>query len=100
MIRLARPYFPPNAARRIAPAIISRPAIVAKNPIEIKNPPNAVLGPHGPMPLANVSKNAAAPRPKHSTPYFARFFTPIILSTSWKATSAKFWLKAAERLES
>src|SRR5947209_7324906 len=68
-------YLRPNAARKIAPTIISNPAIVATKPNEIKNPPNGVLGPHGPKPDTNVSMNAATPMQKDIAPYFPSAFT-------------------------
>ena len=40
---------------------MSDPPIVVTNPSEIRKPPNAVLGPHGPKPDANVSTRAATP---------------------------------------
>ena len=67
----------PNAARRIAPIIMSDPPAVAINPTDIRNPPNAVLGPQGPNPVAKVSANAATPTPKEITPYVAMFFTVL-----------------------
>ena len=67
----------PNAARRNAPIIMSDPPAVAINPTDIRNPPNAVLGPQGPNPVAKVSANAATPTPKEITPYVAMFFTVL-----------------------
>jgi len=70
-------YLRTNAARRIAPIIMSDPPIVATNPSDIRNPPNAVLGSQGPNPDANVSVKAAMPTPKEIAPYLAKFFTPL-----------------------
>lgn len=67
----------PNAARRTAPIIMSDPPTVVISPTDIRNPPNAVLGPQGPSPVANVSANAATPTPKEIAPYVAKFFTVL-----------------------
>ena len=67
----------PNAARKIAPIIMTNPPIVVRNPADIRNPPNAVLGPQGPNPVANVSAKAETPTPKEITPYLAKFFTVL-----------------------
>jgi hypothetical protein len=56
---------------------MSDPPMVVTNPSDIRNPPNAVLGPQDPNPVANVSAKAATPIPKEITPYFARFFTVL-----------------------
>src|ERR1039458_10481855 len=54
--------------------------IVATNFSDIGNPPNAMLGPHGPKPDANVSAKAATPIAKDTTPYLARVFTAFRLT--------------------
>jgi hypothetical protein len=54
--------------------------IVATNPSEIRNPPNAVLGPQGPKPDANVSANATTPIPNDAAPYLAKPFNAVILA--------------------
>jgi len=61
-------YLRSNAARNIAPTIINTPPIMAIDPTETKNLPKAVVGPQGSKPLANVSNNAAIPKPKDVTP--------------------------------
>ena len=76
-----RGYLRPKAARRIAPIIISAPPIIVTNPTEIRSPPNAVIGPHGPKPDAKLSTNAAMPTPNDITPYIAKLFRPIFLSS-------------------
>jgi len=56
---------------------MSDPPTVVINPTDIRNPPNGVLGPQGPNPVAKVSAKAAMPTPKEITPYLAKFFTVL-----------------------
>jgi hypothetical protein len=64
---------------------MSDPPIVLTNPREIRIPPNAVLGPHGPKPDANVSAKAAMPTAKDMAPYMAKLFTPSLYQDLSKA---------------
>jgi len=64
---------------------MSDPPIVVTKPSEIRNPPNAVLGPHGPKPDANVSAKAAMPTAKETEPYLAKLFTPSLYQDLSKA---------------